>query len=107
MNWNLLLEIWLYSSIPFTVGNVIRIAMLVEFNRVLCCTPDKDLAITVKQLSTFQAERGLVPPWMLYLFMWVVFPLLSVVDGLFWMLKPYKQVKNLWYVLFWKFKKIQ
>jgi len=106
MDYNLLLKIWVYSSVPFMVGNFIGWCMLLMKNSLLG-NQTEDQEKIKRILTDLEGQCDTLPTWVVTLLLSQIGLLLSVLDGLLWVTKPYKQIKKLYNVVFWNFKEIK
>ena len=103
---NILFWSWVGTSIPFVVSNIIVICRLIlEGQMVQGVYPinEKQLKVTLEELNCHAVK---LPCWLCYFLVSQVIVILSVIDGLLWVWKPYRQLKKLGNVLRWNFKEL-
>lgn len=102
-----LLVLWVYISIPFVISNFITCyQLLVKGNLLLGVTVKRKTDRLQQAYTEFNNSCNGIPWWIVSLLATTVIVMLSVLDGLLWVIKPYKQLKKMYNVALWNFIKI-
>ena len=106
-DYNLLIHIWVIGSIPFIMSNIVVAYVLLVKRRVLLGVVEVDLLKVKDSLESVDMNARMLPLWLVAVVLTVIMLTLSILDGLLWAIKPYKQLKKFYNVVFWNFKEIK
>lgn len=107
MNYNLLLVWWLLSSIPFIVSCIVEGIMLIYNGKIITMNKTEDeVNKLLGAVGKVQSSTEALPNWLVGLVLSILLIVMAVLDGMLWLIKPYKQIRRVWNVSFWNFEKV-
>ena len=106
-NYDILLLTWFKSGLVFTAVNLISMYMLFFKDKYLSNNKVTDTSKLKKELTNVKQMVGMLPKWLGAPLLSQVIVVMSILDGLLWFIRPYRQMAKLYSTIEWNFKEIK
>jgi len=106
-NYDILLLTWFKSGLVFTAVNLISMYMLFFKDKYLSNNKVTDTSKLKKELTNVKQMVGMLPKWLSAALLSQVIVVISILDGVFWFIRPYHQMAKLYSTIEWNFKEIK